>query len=206
MNAAATPAIPAVVLAGGLARRMGGGDKALLALDGRPLLAHVLARLAPQAAPLVINANGDPQRFAAFGLTVIADTVADHPGPLAGVLAGLEWAARAGHEAIATAAADTPFVPADLVERLKAAAVAAGTDLAIAATREDGALRPHPTFGLWPVARRDALAEALAQGVRKVRAFCGAQGAATAVFPDASAFFNVNTPAEWEAAQRLRAP
>lgn len=200
------PAIPAIVLAGGLARRMGGGDKALIALGDRPLLAHVLARLAPQAAPLVINANGDPRRFGVFGLTVIADTVLGHPGPLAGVLAGLEWAAREGHEAIVTAAGDTPFVPADLVNRLKAAAAAADTDLAIAATREGGVLRPHPTFGLWPVARRAALAEALAQDVRKVRAFAEAQGAATAVFPDPSAFFNINTPAEWDAAQRLHAP
>ena len=189
---------PAVILAGGLSRRMGGGDKPLLALGARPILSHVIARLAPQAGPLVLNANGDPARFAAFGLPVISDTVADHPGPLAGILAGLEWAAQAGHPAIVSAAGDTPFLPHDLVARL--AAAAGRTGIAIAATEEDGALRHHPTFGLWRVACRVRLAEALAGGLRRVRAFAEAEGAGVALFPDPAAFFNINTPADRDAA------
>lgn len=196
----ATPRQPAVILAGGLSRRMGGGDKPLLTLGGRPILAHVVERLAPQAAPLIVNANGDPKRFAAFGLTVVADTVPDRPGPLAGILAGLAWAEREGHAAIVSAAGDTPFLPADLVARLAAAAAAADTDIAIAATDEGGALRHHPTFGLWPVARRQRLADALAAGTRRVRDFAQDEGAAVALFPDPGAFFNINTPADRDAA------
>jgi molybdenum cofactor guanylyltransferase len=135
--------IAGVILAGGRATRMGGGDKGLLPLGGRPLLAHVVARLGPQVDRLALNANGDPARFAGFGLPVVADSVPGHAGPLAGVL---DWAAAKGAEAIATAAADTPFFPADLVAGLRAAAAAAAVPLAVAATPPDDW---HPTFGLW---------------------------------------------------------
>jgi molybdopterin-guanine dinucleotide biosynthesis protein A len=185
---------PGVILAGGLSRRMGGGDKCLLALDGRPLLAHVIDRLAPQVSRLALNANGDPARFAGFGLPVLADGVAGFPGPLAGVLAGLDWAAAEGAACIVTAAADTPFFPADLVARLQAAAGASG--LALAATPDPvRGLSRHPTFGLWPVALREDLRAALHGGLRKVVLWTDAHGAGTALFdagpPDP--FFNVNT-------------
>ena len=112
--------VPGVILAGGLATRMGGGDKCLLELASRPLLAHVIERLAPQAGPLALNANGDPARFAPFGLPVLPDSVPGFPGPLAGVLAGLDWAQALGAAQIVTVAADTPFFPTDLVARLQA--------------------------------------------------------------------------------------
>lgn len=194
--------VAGAILAGGLARRLGGRDKALVPLAGRPLLAHAQARLAAQATPLVLNANGDPARFSRFALPVVADPLDGHPGPLAGVLAALEWAARAGHTRIVTVAVDTPFFPADLVARLAAAAASAPQGLAIAATRDgDGAVRAHPTFGLWPVTLRGPLAEALAGGVRKMRAFTEAEGAALALFADDEAFFNINAPADLGAAE-----
>jgi molybdenum cofactor guanylyltransferase len=153
-----------VILAGGRATRMGGGDKALLDLGGRPLLAHVIDRLKLQVNTLVLNANGDPVRFEAFALPVLADTVNGLPGPLAGVLAGMDWAAERGFESVATAAADTPFLPRDLVARL-----AAGGGFALAASPDTaGIMRPHPTFGLWPVALRERLRSALAAGDRRV--------------------------------------
>lgn len=191
--------IAGVILAGGRATRMGGGDKALLPLGGRPLLAHVVARLGPQVDRLALNANGDPARFAGFGLPVVADSVPGHPGPLAGVLAGLDWAAAEGAEAIVTAAADTPFFPADLVSRLQAAGAA---PLAVATTPPDD---PHPTFGLWPVSLRDDLRRALADGARKVVAWMEARGCARARFDDAEAFFNVNTPDDLARAERMLA-
>jgi molybdopterin-guanine dinucleotide biosynthesis protein A len=109
--------IAGVILAGGLARRMGGGDKALLELAGETLLARVIARLKPQVGEMVLNANGDPARFAEFGLPVVADTVEGFAGPLAGILAGMRWAAAKGYSHVASAAGDTPFFPADLVAR-----------------------------------------------------------------------------------------
>ncbi|MFO1141363.1 MAG: molybdenum cofactor guanylyltransferase MobA [Amaricoccus sp.] len=197
-ESAGSPAVIAgVILAGGRAQRMGGGDKGLVRLAGRPIIGHVIERLAPQVDRLALNANGDPARFAAFGLPVIPDGVPGHPGPLAGILAGLDWAAGIGAPAIVTAAADTPFFPLDLVRRLKAAAKAAETRVAVAAGT-DGL---HPTFGLWATSDRGALEAALAAGTRRVLDWAEACQAATAVFPDAGdAFFNVNTPAD-----RLRA-
>lgn len=188
--------IAGVILAGGRASRMGGGDKGLLAVGGRPILARVIERLRPQVDLIGLNANGDPARFAPFGLPVFADSVAGHPGPLAGVLAGMDWAARQGAEAIVTAAADTPFFPRDLTPRLRAAAAEAGVPLAMAATPGDAGVDPHPTFGLWSVALRDDLRAALAGGVRKVVAWTEPRGCARAFFADAAAFFNVNTPAD----------
>jgi len=191
-----------VILAGGLATRMGGGDKALLPLGGRPMLALVIERLSPQVAGIVLNANGDPTRFSGFGLPVIADSVPEFPGPLAGVLAGLEWAAKLGAERIVTAAADTPFLPRDLVARLDAAAGADGA-IALAAT----ASGLHPTFGLWPTSLRDVLARDLAGGARRVGAWAESMGARRVMFEDTprDPFFNINTPDELFRAEAILA-
>ncbi|MDN2567663.1 molybdenum cofactor guanylyltransferase MobA [Aquibium sp. A9E412] len=194
-------AIAGIILAGGRATRMGGGDKALLRLAGRPLVEHVQARLAPQVAALALNANGDPARFAATGLPVIADTLPGRPGPLAGVLAGMLWARTAlpGATALATAPVDCPFLPGDLVARL-AAAAAPGT---IALARSAG--RRHPVAALWPLALADDLAAFLAAGHARVGAFAGTRHPAVAVdFADGGIdpFFNVNTPADLATAGR----
>ncbi len=191
-----TGAIPGVILAGGLSRRMGGGDKALREIGARSLLRHVIDRLSPQAAPLALNANGDPARFAGYGLPVLPDPVAGFAGPLAGVLAGLDWAAALGASHIVTVAADTPFFPADLVARLYPALAAAPIVLAATPDPARGRAR-HPTFGLWPVALRDDLRAALVAGLRKVVHWTDAHGAVEVLFDSPEArepFFNVNTP------------
>jgi molybdopterin-guanine dinucleotide biosynthesis protein A len=200
------PAMPmtaplGVILAGGRALRMGGGDKSLLPLGQGTLLDHVIDRLGPQVADLALNANGDPARFARLGLPVLPDSVPGNAGPLAGVLAGLDWAAGEGATAIVTAAADTPFLPQDLVPRLLLAAEDAGVSIALAAT----ASGRHPTFGLWPVALRDDLRAALAGGTRKVTDWADRHGAAVAPFPDTpwDPFFNVNTPEDLARAQAM---
>lgn len=199
--------IAGVILAGGLARRMGGGDKALLRLGGETLLARVVARLRPQVEEIVLNANGDPARFAEFGLPVVADTVEGFAGPLAGVLAGMRWAAARGYTHVASAAGDTPFFPADLVARLREAAETSGSPIALAATNDpERGLTEHPTFGLWPVALADNLEEALSVGhLRKVIVWTSRHGAARAVFDDAGTFpfFNVNTPEDMLEAERI---
>mgnify|MGYP006278129951 CR=1 FL=1 len=201
-----------VILAGGLATRMGGGDKGLLELGGQTLLARVIDRLRPQVAGLALNANGDPARFAGVGLPVLPDGISGHPGPLAGVLAGLDWGAEQGADRIVTAAADTPFFPTDLAARLQAAA--GDLPLALAATPRDGqALKSggrvnrHPTFGLWPVALRDDLRAALQGGLRKVVLWTDRLGAGEALFDAApfDPFFNVNTPEDVAEARRLLA-
>ena len=179
-----------VILAGGQATRMGGGDKGLLTLGDSTILSHVIDRLEPQVAGLALNANGDAARFTDLGLPVIPDSIEGFAGPLSGVLAGLDWAATQGATHIVTAAADTPFFPCDLVPQLMLAAEQAGTDIALAAT-PDGR---HPTFGLWPVALRDDLRMALQDGLRKVVLWTDKHGCAMAQFPDDAAFFNVNTP------------
>ena len=195
-----------VLLAGGLARRMGGGDKPLRALAGRPILAHVIARARPQVSRLVLNANGDPARFAAFDLPVVGDVIAGHAGPLAGVLTGLEWAAAHAPECawVASFATDAPFLPRDLVARLVAAVAKGGAEMACAASGG----RAHPVFGLWPVARADDLRRAMvAEGVRKVDRWTAryrlavAEFAATPVDP----FFNANRPDDLAAAEALAA-
>ena len=144
-----------VVLAGGLARRMGGGDKPLREIAGKTILARVIARLAPQCECLVLSANGDPERFASFGLPVIADGAKDYPGPLAGILAALDWAAANRPTAawIVSAPGDCPFLPRDLVVRLREAVIAEDAELAVAASQGQS----HPVIGLWNVALRDAL-------------------------------------------------
>lgn len=191
-----------IILAGGKATRMGGGDKGALVIGGRSMLDHVIDRLGPQVDRLVLNANGDPARFIEYGLPVCADTLPDHPGPLAGVLAGMEWAAQNGHSHIVTAAADTPFFPTDLVARLTRAAKRAGTPIALAGTQEGGRSYRHPTFGLWPVDLRADLKAALQDGLRKVVLWTDKHGAATAAFDD-DAFFNVNTPDDLALAEAL---
>lgn len=195
-----------VILAGGLSRRMGGGDKCLLPLEGKPLLRHAMERLAPQVAGLVLNANGDPARFAAFGLPVVADSIEGFAGPLAGVLAGLDYAAAHGFDRIVTAAADTPFLPADLVDRLQDAAGKEGTPMAMAATPDpERGLSRHPTFALWPISLREDLRQALVDGTRKVIAWTDRHGCASVPFDTdpIDPFFNVNTPDDLARARQM---
>jgi molybdenum cofactor guanylyltransferase len=203
-GAAMTEAILGLLLAGGLARRMGGGDKPLLELAGQPILDHVIARLQPQCDGLILNANGDPARFARWGLEVVADDVPGFAGPLAGILAGLDWAAtnRPDVAALVSVAADTPFVPHDLVARLQAAARDQGLPLACAASGG----WTHPVVGLWPVSIRHDLRKALVdEGERKIDRFTGRHGCASTQWPTqpVDPFFNVNTPEELAEAQRL---
>jgi molybdopterin-guanine dinucleotide biosynthesis protein A len=199
-----TDRLPGIILAGGRATRMGGGDKGLRVVAGRRLIDHVIDRLAPQCGPLAINANGDPGRLAEFGLPILPDSMPDHPGPLAGVLAGLDWAATLGAPAIVTAAADTPFLPPDLVARLMAAAPPSGLVLA-ASPDASGRIHRHPTFGLWPVALRHGLRAALEGGLRKIVLWTDGHGAGVAEFPGPpfDPFFNVNTPDDIAEAERL---
>lgn len=199
--------IAGVILAGGLARRMGGGDKALLEVGGQTLLARVIARLAPQVDEIVLNANGNPARLARFGLPVVPDTVEGFAGPLAGVLAGMRWAAARGHTHVASAAGDTPFFPSDLVARLKAAAEDSGQPIAMAATNDpERGLTEHPTFALWPVDLAGDLEQALTVGhMRKIIVWTSRHGCARAVFDEGAdyPFFNVNTPEDMVAAERI---
>ena len=193
-----------VILAGGQATRMGGGDKGLLPLGDRRLIDSVIDRLGPQVAGLALNANGDPARFEGLGLPVLPDSIPGFAGPLAGVLAGLDWAAGQGAETIVTAAADTPFFPCDLVPQLLLAAEGMDAPLVLAATPDPARGRArHPTFGLWPVALRDDLREALAGGLRKVVLWTDRHGGREALFPQEEAFFNVNTPADLERAEAM---
>jgi molybdopterin-guanine dinucleotide biosynthesis protein A len=195
-----------LLLAGGQSRRMGGGDKALRLLGGQTLLDHVIARVGPQVAALVLNANGDPARFARFGLPVVADSIADFAGPLAGILAGLDWAAehRPDCAMVASVATDAPFLPTDLVARLAAGLRAADAELACAASGG----QPHPVIGLWPVRLREALRHALVdEGVRKVDVWTGRYRLATVEFPaePIDPFFNANRPEDLDRAAALLA-
>lgn len=195
-----------VVLAGGLARRMGGGDKALVRLGGETLLGRVIARLRPQVAALAINANGDPGRFAGFGLPVIPDPVEGFAGPLAGVLAGLLWARAAAPRCpwLVSVATDAPFLPCDLVARLLDAITRDGADMACAAS----AGRRHPVFGLWPVRLADDLARAVRdEGLRKVDVWTARYRLAVAAFPaePVDPFFNANRPEDLAEAEAMLA-
>ena len=182
-----------LILAGGLSRRMGGGDKAMLLLRGKPMVERVVERFAPQCAGLVLNANGDPARHASFDLPVVADDPPEFAGPLAGVLAGLEYCARYAPQRthVASLAADTPFAPRDFVARL-AHAQGCGAGIAVAASGG----RTHFVAALWPVALAGDLRRALGEGVRKVESFIGGYAVAVVEWPldPIDPFFNVNTP------------
>jgi molybdenum cofactor guanylyltransferase len=198
--------IPGVLLAGGLARRMGGGDKPMRQIGGRSILDRVIARLTPQCGKLILNANGDPARFARFGLTVVPDTVADFPGPLAGILAALDWAAadRPGVSIVLSAAADCPFLPRDLVGRLNEALVNENAELAVAASGGQS----HPVIGLWRVALRDELRHALVRdNIRRVDRWTARYKLATVAWPTEplDPFFNANTMEDVVEAERLAA-
>ncbi|MDJ0946506.1 MAG: molybdenum cofactor guanylyltransferase MobA [Kiloniellales bacterium] len=203
--------VAGVILAGGLSRRMGGGDKALRPLVGRPVLAHVIARARPQVAALVLNANGDPGRFAEFGLPVAPDLVEGFAGPLAGILTGLAWAEAEvpGCRWLASFACDAPFLPEDLVARMLAAVEAEGAELACAASRG----RAHPVFGLWPLRLRADLEAAMREEeIRKVDRWTARHRLATVDFPEVETaeglldpFFNANRPEDLDEAARLAA-
>ena len=196
-----------VILAGGLARRMGGGDKTMRAIAGRPILDHVIERLAPQCASLILNANGDPARFDAWGLPVVPDDVPDFAGPLAGVLAALDWTAlhHPAIEWVVSVAADCPFLPRDLVMRMQAERAAMQAELAVAASGDQS----HPVVGLWKVSLREALRHALVvEECRKIDRWTARYRLVTTQWPvtPVDPFFNANTPddvAEAEALARL---
>jgi molybdopterin-guanine dinucleotide biosynthesis protein A len=199
-----TEPVLGLVLAGGLARRMGGGDKPLVRIGGSAILDRVLARLKPQCNPIILNANGDPTRFAATGLAVVPDNVPGFAGPLAGILAGLDWTAECapGMQWIASVPGDCPFLPKDLVARLAAARAANGLPLACARSGE----WRHPVVGLWPTALRDDLRRALTEdGLRKIEVWTARHGVAVADWPSepVDPFFNVNTPEDAVAAERI---
>ena len=196
--------VAGILLAGGQSRRMGGGDKCLRPLGATTILARVIERAAPQVAALALNANGDPARFAPFGLPVIADSIPDFAGPLAGVLAGLDWAASrgAGDSHVASFATDAPFLPNDLVARFVAAREREGAELVCAASGG----RTHPVFGLWPIALRDTLRRAMVEeGIRKVDAWTARYRLAIVDYPvePFDPFFNTNRPDDLAVAATL---
>jgi molybdenum cofactor guanylyltransferase len=198
--------LPGVLLAGGLARRMGGGDKPMRQIGGRTILERVIARLKPQCSELILNANGDPGRFARFELPVISDTVENFPGPLAGILAALDWVAtnRPDVSLVLSAAADCPFLPRDLVARLRQALSEQDAQLAVAASGGQS----HPVIGLWSVALRDELRHALVQeDVRKIDRWTARYRLATVTWPTEplDPFFNANTMDDITEADRLAA-
>ena len=193
-----------VLLAGGLARRMGGGDKCLRPLAGRPILSHVIERIGPQVDALVINANGDPGRFAEFALPVVADVVEGYAGPLAGVLSGITWAREnAPHcSHVVSVPTDAPFLPRDLVARFQAALRTEGTEMACAASGG----RTHPVFGFWPVNLEQALRDAMEQeDIRKVDVWTARYGLSEVSWPGEpeDPFFNANRPEDLERAEAL---
>jgi molybdopterin-guanine dinucleotide biosynthesis protein A len=196
-----------VILAGGRASRMGGADKAFLPLAGKPLLAHVIAQLAPQVSDIVISANGDLSRFASYGYPAIADSLAESAGPLAGLLAGLEWHAKNRPELsyVVSVPTDTPFFPSDLVARLHAAA--SHERKPIVARSESGV---HPVIGLWPVEMAPELRKALNEAMRKVGAWAELHSAIEVAFPQGQVggkpldpFFNINRPEDLAKAEAL---
>ncbi|HKY93845.1 MAG TPA: molybdenum cofactor guanylyltransferase MobA [Kiloniellales bacterium] len=201
--AAARPPVVGLVLAGGRASRMGGTDKCLLTLAGRPILAHLVERLRPQVRRIVLNANGDLARFSAFGLPVVGDAVAGYAGPLAGVLAGLEWAAAKAPDCpwVLSAPGDGPFLPRDLVTRLQGEAQAGAEIVSVSS-----AGNRNPVIALWPVSLAPALRRALVEEkLSKVDAFEQRYRLALVDWPDrpVDPFFNANSPEELAEAERL---
>ena len=200
------PATQGVLLAGGLARRMGGGDKPMRTIGGRTILERVIARLSSQCTGLILNANGDPARFAAFGLTIVADDVPGFPGPLAGILAALDWSAANQPEIdwVLSAAGDCPFLPRDLVARLHEAREREGAQLAVAASGD----QTHPVIGLWRVSLRNELRHALVvEDIRKIDRWTARYPLATVTWPTEplDPFFNANTVEDIAEAERLAA-
>ena len=192
-----------VLLAGGLARRMGGGDKPLRTLGGKPILDHVVTRARPQVADLLLNVNGDPARFAAYGLPTAGDVIEGHAGPLAGILTGMEWARTHHPEAewLASFATDAPFFPETLVARLRGAVAAEGADMACA---QSGG-RTHPVFAIWPIALADDLRAAMTQeDMRKIDAWTARYHVEFPTTP-IDPFFNINKPENLTEAEALMA-
>lgn len=190
-----------IILAGGMARRMGGRDKAFLPLKGRPLLDRAIARLGAQVDAVAINSNADPALFEGYTPALVPDLDDSRAGPLAGVLAGMTHAESVGASHIVTVAVDTPFFPLDLVVRLRDATRTEEKPLACVASNN----RPHPVFGYWPVSLRADLAEALAGGERKVDRWTARHGCAVVAWyaHPYDPFFNVNTPEDLAEAERL---
>ena len=188
--------IPVLVLAGGRSSRMGGGDKCLMPLDGRPLLAHVLDRIRPQASSILINSNSDPALFGAFGVSVRCDVMQGRLGPLAGLLTGLVWAKETSATHLLTVPCDTPFLPQDLAARLRRDLSRSGADIAVARDPET----IHPVIALWPVRLAAQLAADLDSGARSVQRWLSPFKVCESEF-SASYFSNLNTPAELRAAE-----
>ncbi len=203
-EASTYPPTLGLVLAGGRASRMGGADKARVVVGGVSIVERVVTRLRPQCDRLIVNAN-DAARFADLELAVVSDSVPDYAGPLAGILAGLDWAARNAPELawIVSVPSDCPFLPSDLVTRLHQARLAGNAALACASSRQ----QRHPVVALWPVALREDLRQALTRGVRKVDQWTARYPIGVAEWPaePVDPFFNVNTPADAAEAERLAA-
>lgn len=198
--------IAAVVLAGGQSSRMGGGDKCLLPLGGQPIMQHVIDRISPQVEAVVLNVNGDSARFSAFGLPVVSDSIAGFAGPLAGVLAGLDWAAKNDFSHIVSVAADSPLFPPRLVTGLRFGCEASHQPLAMAhSPREGGGYFRQPTFALYNVSLRENLRTALHGGLRKIIQWVEPLGCAPIVFHGFGddPFFNINTPEDLVHAEGL---
>ena len=198
------PTTLGVLLAGGLARRMGGGDKPMKTIAGRTILERVIERLKPQCDQIIRNANGNASRFASFGLPVVADTIEGFAGPLAGVLTALDWTAahRPDVEWVLSTATDCPFLPHDLVARLQHARISEGAQLAVAASGD----QVHPVIGLWNVALREDLRHALVvEDMRKIDRWTARYKLATVTWPDKpiDPFFNANTIEDLAEAERL---
>ena len=199
--------IPGIILAGGLSRRMGGGDKGLLMLGKTTIIERVIDKILPQVGSLAININGDSSRFPDYKLPIISDSIKGYLGPLSGILAGMEWAFKNGNRYIATVAADTPFLPDDLIERLHAMVKSKNLNIGIAASRilSGDDVFIHPTFGIWEVALKDDLRDALANDTRKIM-FWAKKFKLDYYYFDTSdklsdPFFNINTPDDLEEAK-----
>ena len=199
--------IPGIILAGGLSRRMGGGDKGLLMLGKTTIIERVIDKILPQVGSLAININGDSSRFPDYKLPIISDSIKGYLGPLSGILAGMEWAFKNGNRYIATVAADTPFLPDDLIKRLHAMVKSKNLNIGIAASRilSGDDVFIHPTFGIWEVALKDDLRDALAYATRKIM-FWAKKFKLDYYYFDTSdklsdPFFNINTPDDLEEAK-----
>ena len=199
--------IPGIILAGGLSRRMGGGDKGLLMLGETTIIERVINKISPQVGSLAININGDSSRFPDYKLPIIPDSIKGYLGPLSGILAGMEWAFKNGNRYIATVAADTPFLPDDLIKRLHAMVKSKNLNIGIAASRilSGDDVFIHPTFGIWEVALKDDLRDALANDTRKIM-FWAKKFKLDYYYFDTSdklsdPFFNINTPDDLEEAK-----